>query len=65
METEQCSKESPLGQGRNKKKMKDFLEFNTKECTNIPKPIKYYKSSANRKVHSTKCLHKESDESSH
>lgn len=33
METEQLSSELPLGQGRDKKEIEDFLKFNKSECT--------------------------------
>ena len=35
MEIEQCSTESPLGQGRNKE-IKDFLKFNENDSTVYP-----------------------------
>jgi hypothetical protein len=46
-----------LGQGRNKGKIKDFIEFNENEDKTYPN-IGHNKSIAKRKVYSTKCLHK-------
>ena len=62
MEIKQCSTESPLGQGRNKKKIKDFLEFGENEYTNLWDTMK---AVLRGKVHSSKCLHKERGEISH
>ena len=42
-----------------KKEVKDFLEFNKKLRHNIPKLVGRNETSANRKVHTTKCLYKE------
>ena len=43
-----------------KKEMKDFLEFNENY---IPKLMRHNESSAQRKTHSSVCLHKETGES--
>ena len=51
-------------EGRNKKEIKDFLEFNEKECPTYPNLWDTMKA-AKWKVHSTKCLHKECGEISH
>ena len=37
MEAEQCSTKQQHGQRRNKKEIKDFLEFNENESTTYPK----------------------------
>ena len=48
-----------------KKEIKTFLEFCENEGTPYLKSMGHYESSAMRKVHSTKCPHKEKGESSH
>ena len=42
-----------------KREIKDFLKFNENDHTKYPKFMKHNESSVKRKVHSTKCLHKE------
>ena len=53
-----------MGQGRNKRRNYRLPKIQWEWTHNIPKFMGHIESSAKRKVHSTKCLHKEAEKNS-
>ena len=65
MKIEQCSTESPLGQGRNEERNSRLPRIQWKWMHNTPKLLANIESSTKREVYSIKCLCEGTGEISH